>query len=307
MKFGSYTVSAIETGTFGLDGGAMFGIVPKTIWNRTNPSDELNRIDMHLRAMLIQSKDRNILVDCGIGSKWADKYAEIYKIDHSKMSLDQSLKKKGLEPKDITDIIATHLHFDHVGGLTYREDPRDLKSSLLPKFPNAKIWIQKLNWELAWSPNEKDQASYLSENFGIYRDSTELKNKLEFIDTPTVVPDGRESYKGPSLKYQEIIPGIEVMISNGHTLGMQIVRIHDENQPIYYCADLIPTSSHVRTNFIMGYDCYPMFIMAEKRLFLEKVLKENGALFYEHCPYYAASTIKINEKGQTVADKKIEL
>jgi len=307
IQLGPYQVSAIETGQFALDGGAMFGSVPKTLWAKTNPADAENRIDMRLRAMLIQKpadalgERRNILIDCGIGTKWSEKFSKIYKIDHSQWSLLTELGLRGLKPEDITDIVLTHLHFDHCGGMTSRSRPDDPTSELVPTFINAKVYLQKRNWELAWKPSEKDRASYLQENFALYQDEPALARKLELIETTAVEPSGRMLFSGPDSQETQILPGISVLVSHGHTLGLQVIRVADPAKPqgpaIYYCADLIPTASHVRVPFVMGYDCYPLFIMEEKKQLLARAFKEKSMLFYEHCPRMHASTIITTPKG----------
>lgn len=317
LQIGPYTIDSIETGSFALDGGAMFGVVPKTLWAKTNPADDQNRIEMRARAMLIRRKAdaqgpaRNILVDCGMGHKWATKFAEIYKVDFTRWNLDQELKAHGLTREDITDYIATHLHFDHAGGLTYRENPVDPKSELRPTFPNATVYVQRRNWELAWNPTEKDRASYLKENFEIYSDSARIGRKLVLLDTPSTDPSGVTRHGSPDSKEEEILPGIKVEVSNGHTLGMQIVRVawdSPNNAPpksIIYCADLIPTQTHVRVPFIMGYDNYPMFILMEKKKLLHRAVDEGSYLFYEHCPHTIASQVKRTEKGDFEATKHL--
>jgi len=303
LKIGPYQLTTIETGRFALDGGAMFGIVPKTLWNRSNPADELNRIDMNLRALLIQTTGKKILIDCGMGLKWADKLSKIYKIDHEKWSLNKSLSDKGLRPEEITDVILTHLHFDHAGGLTRREDPSNPDSKLLPVFPNAEIYVQKRNWDLAWDPSEKDQASYLTENYSIYKDS----KKLHLVETPSIEPSGITPFDEPTLDETELFPGVSVFVSHGHTLGMQIVKVSDGKSHLYYCADLIPTSSHVRIPWIMAYDCYPMYILKEKKKFLERAKNEGAYLFYEHCPLMHASKIGVDPKGNYEAIEPLDL
>ena len=317
LKIGPYTISAVETGSFGLDGGAMFGIVPKPLWKKTNPADEANRIDMRLRAMLIQKpKDesgpaRNIIVDCGIGYKWAEKHQKIYKIDHSKLSLEAGLQQKNLTREDITDVILTHLHFDHAGGLTRFLKEGDPKSEIIPTFPNAQVYLQKRNWDLAWHPSEKDRASYLTENYAPYADAKSSARKLCLLDTQAIDPSGVMKFNGPNSKEEEILPGISVEVSNGHTLGMQIVRVSgakwSDPKSIVYCADLIPTATHVRIPFIMGYDCFPMFILEEKKKLLNRVVDEQGYLFYEHCPHMAASSVIKTKKGDFEHGKPLTL
>jgi glyoxylase-like metal-dependent hydrolase (beta-lactamase superfamily II) len=303
LQIGPYSLSSIETCSFALDGGAMFGVVPKTLWEKTNPADEANRIDMRARALLIQKPAsgseaaKNILVDCGMGHKWADKFRSIYKVDFSQWTLEQSLKEKGLKADDITEVILTHLHFDHAGGMTTLENPSDLKSKLLPTFPNARVFVQKANWDLGWNPNEKDRASYLKENYSIYQDEASLKRKLELLETRSTEPTGKMAFSSPSTHEDVIYPGISVEVSHGHTPGMQLVRIHDGKTSLIYCADLIPTSSHVKIPFIMAYDCYPIFILQEKKRLLNRAVDENTYLFYEHCPKMNASRVKRTDKG----------
>jgi glyoxylase-like metal-dependent hydrolase (beta-lactamase superfamily II) len=277
MKINRYELHSIETGRFGLDGGAMFGIVPKTIWSKLNPSDDENRIDLALRVLLIMGNKRNILVDNGIGTKFSEKYKEIYKIDHSKYNLDSSLKRFNLETKDITDVILTHLHFDHAGGSTYKED-----GELKLTFPNATYYVQKANYEWALNPNEKERGSYLKENFVPVLE----KGKLQLVE-------------GKS----EIIPHIDVIISDGHTTGLQLVRISDERNKLVYCADLIPTTSHIKIPYIMGYDIEPLKIMREKKELLSIACNENWTLFFEHDIITESAKVKKTEKGFEVREK----
>ncbi|MGR3302960.1 MAG: MBL fold metallo-hydrolase [Candidatus Scalindua sp.] len=276
MKIGSYELHSIETGRFGLDGGAMFGIVPKTIWNKLNPSDDENRIDLALRTLLITGNKRNILVDNGIGTKFSEKYKKIYKIDHSKYNLDSSLKRYNLETRDITDVILTHLHFDHAGGSTYRED-----GELKLTFPNATYYVQKANYEWALIPNDKERGSYLKENFIPVLE----KGKLQLVEG----------------KF-EIIPHIDVIISDGHTTGLQLVRISDERNTLVYCADLIPTTSHIKIPYIMGYDIEPLKIMREKKELLSLACNDNWTLFLEHDVITEAVKVKKTEKGFEVRE-----
>lgn len=278
-KIGPYEIHTLETGRFALDGGAMFGIVPKTIWSKTNPADELNRIDMRLRCLLLIERDskgslkRVILVDNGIGTKWAEKFSQIYKIDHSQWSLDRELAKKGIKLEDVTDMVATHLHFDHMGGTT-RRVPKGTGTELIPTFPNARIWVQEQNWNLAYHPNEKDRASYLSENYDIYQGSS----KLNLLQTEY----GRR---------EEILPHVFARISNGHTPGLQMIEVSDDKNSVLYCADAIPTASHVRVPFIMGYDCFPLTIIEEKKKILTEAEQRGTVLFFEHCPHSEGATV----------------
>ncbi|MBI3542086.1 MAG: MBL fold metallo-hydrolase [Deltaproteobacteria bacterium] len=270
-RIGPYEIHAIETGSFALDGGAMFGIVPKPVWEKTNPADALNRIEMRLRCLLLidRAAKRVLLVDNGIGTKWAEKFMQMYRIDHSQWALDRELARVGLTPDDVTDVIATHLHFDHMGGTTRR-----VNGELVPTFPKARVWVQEQNWNLAYHPNEKDRASYLQENFDLYRGNP----KLELLQTEY----GRSD---------EIAPGIRVRVSNGHTPGLQLVEVADSGSALIYCADAVPTATHVRTPWVMGYDCFPLTMMEEKKKLLGEAEERGAILFFEHCPRMQAATV----------------
>lgn len=278
-KIGPYEIHSIETGSFLLDGGAMFGSVPKTLWSKTNPADELNRIDMRLRCLLLIERDRAgtpsrvILIDNGIGTKWAAKQMDIFGINHSQWSLDAELKRRGVKPEQVTDLIATHLHFDHMGGTTRRILKGD-KEELVPTFPNARLWVQEQNWNLALNPNEKERASYLKENFELYTGDS----KLQLLQT----------------KYgerEQFLPNIFVRLSHGHTQGLQMVEVSDERNSLIYCADAVPTATHVRTPFVMGYDCQPLVMMEEKKKLLREAEERGMILFFEHCPRAEAASV----------------
>lgn len=281
MKIGKYEVYAIETGRFKLDGGAMFGIVPKTIWEKLNPSDDKNRIELALRTLLIINEHRKILVDTGMGKKWEQKYIEIYGIDHSRYTLESSLAKIGLKVDDITDVIITHLHFDHAGGATMLENDGTIR----PTFKNATYYVQKRNIELAMNPNEKDRASYLPENFIPLIEF----NQIEIVDGEF-----------------EIFEGIEIIVSDGHTFGQQLVKVSDGKTTLLYCGDLIPTSSHIPIPYVMAYDLQPLVTMEEKKKLLKKAVDENWILFFEHDPYVDCATVKQGKKHIEV-DQKFNL
>jgi glyoxylase-like metal-dependent hydrolase (beta-lactamase superfamily II) len=278
MKIGNYELHSLELGSFALDGGAMFGIVPKMLWQKDNPPDEQNRIDMRTRCLLLidTTNKRNILVDCGIGDKDSEKFKSMYKV--APYALESALAAKGLSADAITDIVATHFHFDHMGGLTKFDQAGQLTS----RFPNAKIWIQKRNWQHAWSPNEKDRASYLKDNFSIY----ENDSRLQLLDGP-----------------EEIYPGLRMELSEGHTIGMQIPRISDNNLSLQYTADIIPMSAHVRVAWVMGYDCFPVTSIMEKKQILARAAAENTVLFFEHCPHMAGARVEFNGKDYQVKEK----
>jgi glyoxylase-like metal-dependent hydrolase (beta-lactamase superfamily II) len=277
MKIGTYTLHTLELGSFGLDGGAMFGIVPKVLWQKENPADDQNRIDMRTRCLLIRDEQnkKNILVDCGLGDKDDAKFKERYKI--APYALDHELAKHGLSSDDITDVIATHFHFDHMGGLT----KFDSAGKLVSRFPNAKIWAQKRNWAHAWKPNDKDKASYLLDNYSIY----EGDSRLQLVDGP-----------------EEILPGIKMVISEGHTISMQHPLISDGTTSLIYCADIIPMSAHVRTAWVMGYDCFPLTTIAEKKKILADCVEKETVVFFEHCPYMDGARIQWTGKDFAVKE-----
>ncbi|MGE3260441.1 MAG: MBL fold metallo-hydrolase [Bacteriovoracia bacterium] len=276
MKIGPYTLHTLELGSFGLDGGAMFGIVPKVLWQKENPADEQNRIDMRTRCLLIRGAGKNILVDCGLGDKDDAKFKERYKV--APYALDRELARLGLRAEDITDVIATHFHFDHMGGLTKFDSAGQLTS----RFPNARVWAQKRNWAHAWKPNEKDKASYLLDNYSIYQGDS----RLRLVDGP-----------------EEILPGIRMVISEGHTVGMQHPLISDGTSSLIYCADIIPMSAHVRTAWVMGYDCFPLTTIEEKKKILAECVAKETVVFFEHCPYMDGARIQWNGKDFAVKEK----
>ena len=273
MKIGRYTLSPVETGTFALDGGAMFGVVPKTLWSKTNPADEFNRISMALRALLVQADGMNILIDTGMGDKYDEKTRSIYKLDHSAHTLLGSLAERGLGPNDITHVIQTHLHFDHCGGLVTQTPD----GKLVPTFPNAKVFVQRENLKWARNPTEKDRASY-------------LKNDWEPIAAEGLL----EEVDGPG----EIMPGIELMIFNGHTRAQQLPHIHDDaGNHLFFCADLFPTRGHIPLPYIMGYDNFPLTTLEEKKNLVPRAYEEKWMLFFEHDPENALIRIESTPKG----------
>ena len=278
MKIGNYSLHGLELGTFGLDGGAMFGIVPKVLWQKENPADEENRIHMHTRGLLLKDEKnrRNILIDCGLGDKDDAKFRDRYKI--APYALETELARHGLHENDITDVIATHFHFDHMGGLT----KLDSAGKLTARFPNAKVWAQKRNWAHAWKPNEKDRASYLPENFSIY----ESDSRLQLVD-------GQE----------EILPGIYTRVTEGHTVGMQHPFISDGTASLLYCADIIPMSAHVRTAWVMGYDCFPLTTFEEKKKILSEAAEKDTVIFFEHCPYTPGARVEWSGKDYRIKEK----
>lgn len=274
LTIGSYEVCPIPTGIFGLDGGAMFGTVPKVLWERSNPPDNKNRIPMEARALLLKSPGCNVLIDTGngkdfvakYGEKLGNKFAEMYAMDESGPSLMKSLAAHGLKPEDIHHVILTHLHFDHAGGATTERDGK-----LVPTFPKAQYYVQKGNLEAASTPNLRERASYYAANFQPLIDAGVLK-----------------MIEGP----QEILPGISTLISNGHTQAQQVVKITDGKTTVLYCGDMVPTSSHVKIPWLMGYDLHPLTLMEEKQKHLSEAADQHWYLFFEHDPYCDAALIE---------------
>jgi glyoxylase-like metal-dependent hydrolase (beta-lactamase superfamily II) len=277
MTIGGYRVHAVETGRFGLDGGAMFGVVPKVLWERSDPADQRNRIDMAARALLLVGNGRVILVDTGNGDKMPEKLREIYKVEAGGSTLRSSLEVLGIRPGDVTDVILTHLHFDHAGGATLRESGR-----LLPAFPNARYYVQREHWEAAHSPTERDQASFFRDDFLPLHE----REVLHFTDG-----DG------------EILPGVAVEVFYGHTTALQCPVISDGNTTLFYCADLVPLSAHVQLPWIMAYDLRPLVTLEEKRRTLARAAAERWVLFFEHDPRVAAARISHGEKGYMVHER----
>ncbi len=271
MKIGPYEIFTIESGYTWLDGGAMFGVVPKTLWNKTNPADNFNRIQLALRTMVIRDEQRTILVDTGVGHKMNEKLTKIYNVDHSEHDLLSGLEEKGITAEEITDVIITHMHFDHVGGATYLKD-----GQLNLTFPNAQYHVQGEQWHWANHPSDKDRASYMPENFIPIKEA----GKLSQLDGPG-----------------ELFPGIELLVMYGHTQGMQLPKISDGHRTLLYCADLMPTASHIPLPYIMGYDNHPLVTLEEKKRLLPKIVAENWILVFEHDPFRAAGTAERTEKG----------
>lgn len=289
LTIGDYQAHAVPTGLFGLDGGAMFGTVPKVLWEKSHPTDSQNRIAMEARALLLQAKTskdtsgrpRVVLVDTGIGQDFIEKYgeklgpkfAEMYALDQGATSLTGSLKRLGLTTSDVTDVILTHLHFDHAGAAT-KWDTKE--NRLVPTFENAQYYVQRANLETARTPNRRERASYFAANF----EPLEKAGVLKILDGPV----------------QDLLPGISVGRSDGHTTGQQYVRISDGKTTLYYCGDVIPTSSHVRLPWVMGYDLRPLDLIDEKAKLLERAARESAYLFFEHDPYLDVT--------QVVADRE---
>ena len=267
----------IETGNFKLDGGAMFGVVPKTIWNKTNPADQNNLIDLAARCLLIEDGNRLILIDNGMGNKQSEKFFGYYSL-WGTHSLDKSLAKFGFHRDDITDVFLTHLHFDHCGGsVQWNKD----KTGYEVAFKNAKYWTNENHWEWATKPNLREKASFLSENILPIQES----GQLYFMQLP----------EDDFVQKSELDFG--VFFVNGHTEKMMIPHIQYQDKTICFMADLLPTAGHIPIPYVMGYDTRPLLTMPEKSKFLNAAAKNNYYLFLEHDPHNEIITVEQTEKG----------
>lgn len=271
------TLHPIESGNFKLDGGAMFGVVPKTIWQKTNPADEYNRIDIGARCLLIENNNKRILIDTGMGEKQSDKFFSHYGL-WGDFNLTDSLKAKGFHPDDITDVFLTHLHFDHCGGGVKWDASR---TGYELTFKNATYWTNASHWEWATKPNAREKASFLSENLNPIAESGQLK----FLN---IVEEG--------LCYLEEL-GFEVYVVNGHTEKQMLPVIPYKGKNLCFTADLIPTCGHIPLPYVMGYDTRPLVTLKEKQAFLELALKNNYYLFLEHDAHNEVIDLKLTEKG----------
>ena len=262
----------INTGNFKLDGGAMFGVVPKTIWSRTNPSDDNNMCSWAMRCLLIEDQDKKMLIDTGIGNKQTDKFFQYFDL-HGEDTLLSSLEKINTSPDEITDVFFTHLHFDHCGGAIIKNNR---KHELL--FKNANHLTNRIHWDLANNPNSREKASFLRENFSTIKEL----NKLKFITEGTLCSN------------------ISVRFFYGHTAAQMIPMIKFKNKTIVFMADLLPSIGHIPLPYIMGYDTKPLITLKEKKEFLEEAAEKNYILFLEHDYNYECCTVMNTEKGVRV-------
>ncbi|RYY19962.1 MAG: MBL fold metallo-hydrolase [Chitinophagaceae bacterium] len=283
----------IDTGFFKLDGGAMFGVVPKSIWSRLQPADDKNLCTWAMRCLLIEDNNRLILIDTGIGNKQDDKFFSHYYL-HGDATLEKSLALHGFHPDDITDVLLTHLHFDHVGGSVVRKD-----NKLVPAFSNAIYWSNQKHWSHAVKPNAREKASFLSENILPIEQSAQLK----FIEYPAQAPGmslqpGAETDAGlmnlPSVSFTE---NISIRSVSGHTESMMLPEIRYKNRTIVYVADLLPCISHLPIPYVMAYDIEPLKTLEEKQVFLKEGVEKDYILFFEHDPKLECCTIRETEKG----------
>lgn len=272
----------INTGYFKLDGGAMFGVVPKTMWQKLNPPDENNMCTWAMRCLLIEDGNRLILIDNGIGNKQDDKFFSHYYL-HGDDSLETSLKKNGFSKDDITDVILTHLHFDHCGGSIDRDN-----NKLFPAFKNAIYWSNQQHWATATQPNAREKASFLKENILPIQES----GQLQFVQYPQA--------DSKSALYQlqsQFSSNINIRFVAGHTDSMMLPQINYKDKTILYMADLLPSAAHMPLPYVMAYDMHPLTTLTEKQFILSEAVVGNYILFFEHDPINECCTLQQTDKG----------
>ena len=274
-------IHVIDTGNFKLDGGAMFGVVPKSLWQKTNPADEQNMCSWAMRCLLIEDGNRLMLIDTGIGDKQTEKFFAHYYL-YGSASLSRSLHQLGFHEDQITDVFLTHLHFDHCGGAIAWNDS---KSAYRPVFKNAKYWSNEQHWQWATVPNSREKASFLSENILPIQES----GQLAFIDR-------KENLT------QAVFPNMDVLFVDGHTDSMMLPHISYKGKTIVFMADLLPSVGHIPLPYVMGYDTRPLITMEEKAKFLDKAAAESYILFMEHDSVNECCTVMATEKGVRLKD-----
>lgn len=278
MKLGKFEINSLDTGIFGLDGGAMFGVIPKVLWAKQyDKGDALNRIPLAASPLIVKTEDRLIMIDTGNGDKYDAKFFENYGLDAEKSSIHNALKLSGYKPEDFTDIILTHLHFDHAGGAVVKID-----GELQASFPNAKYYVQKAQYEHSKKPYDKDRASFIADNYEPLLNA----GVLELLDGPG-----------------ELFKGVNLVISNGHTPGMQLVELESECESMVFCADLCPTSAHIGYPYSMGYDNFPITIIEEKKELFPKYFEKGTILYFEHDAFLKGCKLTPAKKGFAVGER----
>lgn len=275
-------LSVINTGYFKLDGGAMFGVVPQKLWSRLEEPDENNLCTWAMRCLLVETDGRKILIDTGIGDKQSEKFFSHFH-PHGEDSLLASLRMAGVEPDDITDVLLTHLHFDHVGGAVQKSST----GALEPLFGRATYWTNQAHYDWAYTPNDREKASFLKENFVPLQEAGVLR-MLESCPYDQTLP---------------WLPGFELGYAYGHTEAMMTPILSHGNQKVVYCADLLPSPSHIGMPYVMGYDVRPLHTLQEKERLLTRAVDEGHILFFEHAKEIEACTVRRNEKGRIVTDQ----
>jgi glyoxylase-like metal-dependent hydrolase (beta-lactamase superfamily II) len=271
----------IHTGNFKLDGGAMFGVVPKSMWHKLNPADENNMCTWAMRCLLIEDGDKLILIDTGIGNKQSEKFYSYYYL-HGNTTLESSLKAKGFSKDDITDVFLTHLHFDHCGGAIVSDGDK-----YIPAFKNATYWSNETHWQWATQPNDREKASFLKENILPIQESGQLK----FIKT---------DLNNSITNTETFLPNIGIKFTKGHTESMMLPVINYKGNTIVYMADLLPSAAHLPLPYVMAYDMFPLQTLTEKKAFLQEAIEKNYLLYFEHDPVNELCSLATNEKGNVV-------
>jgi glyoxylase-like metal-dependent hydrolase (beta-lactamase superfamily II) len=279
---------SINTGYFKLDGGAMFGVVPKSLWNKINPADENNLCSWALRCLLIEDGNRLILVDNGLGNKQDTKFFSHYYLSGTE-TIDSSLARHGFQRNDITDVFLTHLHFDHCGGSIER-----LGDKLVPAFPNAIYWSNERHWEWAVHPNDREKASFLKENILPIQES----GQLQFITSPS----GSAADDSSILPTVPFLENVSVRFVSGHTESMMLPQVKMGNRSLVFMADLLPSAGHIPLPYVMAYDMFPLTTLKEKKSFLQEALEKDYILFFEHDPGIECCTLQQTEKGIRVKE-----
>ncbi|KAA3661132.1 MAG: MBL fold metallo-hydrolase [Calditrichaeota bacterium] len=279
MQIGSFNITIVSDGQFRLDGGAMFGVVPKALWNKLNPADEQNRILLGLNCLLLERGNEKILIDTGIGNKFDEKFARMYGLKRDKTLLDQ-LVPKGIDREDITTVIMTHMHFDHIGWNTMIEN-----GELVATFPNADYYVQEGEYCSAQNPDARSRASYIPENWLPLLDT----KKFHLLDGIT-----------------EVLPGIESLVVGGHTAHNSIVKINTGDGIIFFLGDFIPTPSHLKTPYIMGYDLFPLDVMDAKPKFLQQAADEKWLLVFEHAAEPTAGYVSKDGKNWVLENVNLQ-
>ncbi|MDH5682687.1 MAG: MBL fold metallo-hydrolase [Spirochaetota bacterium] len=277
LKISNYQIHSIDWGRFRLDGGVFFGALPKSLWSQLIAPDSSNRIELAMRSLLLKGRKKNILVDCGIGTKLTDSQKSEYALSPDNQSIDSSLGALNLTREDIHHVILTHLHFDHAGGATELNG----LGEAIPTFPEATYHIQRKNLLHAQKPFDRDKNSF---------------NKADFL--PLINNRVLKLCAGSA----ELFPGLDIMVYNGHTIGQQIVKLSDRHKTLIYCGDLIPTSHHLVPHHVTAYDLYPELSVEEKKALLSRAAKKNWILFFQHDPRIKACTIMESTSGYAVKD-----
>jgi len=280
MRVGSYEIFAVEAETFRLDGGAMFGVVPRTIWEKTNPPDENNRIRMTTRVLVLRGDGRTAIVDAGIGAKESDKFRAIYVVGGEGTIVD-ALARRGVDAGCVTDVILSHLHFDHAGGGTRRDGER-----VVPAFPRARYHVQRVNLAQARRPNDRDRASFFPDNFEPLAQAGVLREHD---------PDA------------EILPGVFARVTNGHSPGHQMIEVIDGRDSVAFAGETSPMTSHLPTPYVMGYDLEPVVTMEEKKTWLPRWAQRGTVLVFDHDPDTAAARIEPGARGYFQISERVAL